>query len=395
MKARIGIGLTAAIGLGIVVLVLGAAVAGITWRLRVGLRDQILRREGESLHAVALMQEALERDRPGGGEAAGEEEPWVILALQISRLRGVLGVQVLGPQGQPWHSMPTTLQLPAMEEGAWSALRARQPVARFRPAALLGALYGLEDDPMERAPLLEIAVPLYRSDGDGIAGVARYVIEGGPIAREFALLDRRLARQAGFVWLLSAGVLVAGTAWALVRLVRTNAVLRQRTEDLVQANRELSLMAKTSALGAVTAHLFHGLRNPIAGLEAFLGNPRPEEAEGAAGAWSEASATARRLRSMVNEVIGLLQEEKTGTEYELSGREVLALAVERVADLAARKRVTVSVLEAPDATRVTNRQAGLVAAILANLAQNACEAVPPGDGRMEGWSSGWKTTGRV
>ena len=40
-----------------IVLVLAGTIAGITGWLRADLRAQILRREGESLHAVMLMQQ--------------------------------------------------------------------------------------------------------------------------------------------------------------------------------------------------------------------------------------------------------------------------------------------------------------------------------------------------
>ena len=46
----------AAVGLGLTVLVFGAAVAAATLRLRSGLREQILNREAATLAAVASMQ---------------------------------------------------------------------------------------------------------------------------------------------------------------------------------------------------------------------------------------------------------------------------------------------------------------------------------------------------
>jgi signal transduction histidine kinase len=381
MKSPIKITSSAVLVLAAIVVVLGVAVAGITWWLRAGLREQILRREGDSLYAVTVMQQTLEADRRKGTEATGDADQLVLLALQSSRLRGVLGVQVIDGHEVSLHSMPTTLQLTAITAGEWTALRALQPVVRFDRAASLGKLYGLDDGPDEQTPLLEIAVPLHRPETTAIDGIARYVIEGQLIAGEFRLLDRSLARQAGLVWLLASGVIVTGVGGMLRRLAHTNRNLQERTDDLVRANRELALAAKTSALGAITAHLVHGLRNPIAGLEAFIEEQREEESPAQAGAWSEANATARRMRAMVNEVVELLQEEQSGTVYELSSREILTTVEARISRLVGLKKVSVAI-EADDSGRLTNHQAGLITAILTNLAQNACEALPVGAGKV-------------
>lgn len=244
MKPPRHITLTTVLVLATIVVVLGLAVAGMTWWLRADLREQILNREGEALYAVTVMQQTLSADQTEEATFAGDEDQLVILALQISRLRGVLGVQVFDRQGQELHTMPTSLQLTSLQGNEWLALRALQPVVNFRPAASLGGLYGLDDDPDDRTPLLEITVPLHQTDTKNIEGVARYVIEGQVIAREFNQLDRGLLRQAGLVWLLASVVLVAGVGGMLQRLANTHAVLLARTQDLAKANRELSLAAK-------------------------------------------------------------------------------------------------------------------------------------------------------
>lgn len=361
--------------------VLGAAVAGITWWLRADLRQQILHREGEALHAVALMQQAVEKDRMGEGALASNDDRLLLLALQTSRLRGVLGVKVYEHTGGLLEAMPTTLQLAPPGQSDWDSLRAMQPVARFNPTGSLGVLYGLDADPHEQSPLLEIVVPLHPPDSNELEGAAQYVMDGQPVEQEFRQLDRKLWRQAGLVWLLAAGGSVVGAGWMLRRLARANAELRARTDDLVRANRELGLAAKTSALGAITAHLMHGLRNPIAGLEAFIKEQKGNGTPAPTGEWSEATAAALRLRDMVNEVVNLMHDEHTGTMYELSGQDVLASVAARVAPVADQRQLRI-IVAAESAGQLTNHQGGLAIAILTNLAQNACEALPPGAGTV-------------
>lgn len=364
-----------------IVVVLGVAVAGITWWLRAGLREQILHREGESLYAVTIMQRALETESLGEMGLTGDDEQLALLALQTSRLRGVLGVQVFDRGGRPLAPSSAIIQIPPPNPEEWQILRALKPVVRFSAHASLEKSYGWENEPGQPIPLLEISVPLHQPEATAIEGAAHFVIEGKMIAREFELLDQHLVRQAGFVWLLAAITVVTGLGWVLRRLARANASLQARTEDLVRANRELGLAAKTSALGAITAHLVHGLRNPIAGLESYIEEQRDAAFPVRSGAWSEATATARRMKMMIDEVVSLMQEEQSGARYELSGREVLALVASRISAIAGEKKVQLA-LESEGDGRLTNHQAGLVAAILTNLAQNACEASPPDAGKV-------------
>ncbi len=365
-----------------IVFVLGLTVAAITGWLRAGLRDQILRREGESLYAVTVMQHALERERLGELELANADESLAILALQTSRLKGVLGVQVFDLASQPLEGLLAPLPIAAPSKTEWQKLQQLVPVVQFKPAASLEGFDAKEPLSTSRVPLVQITVPLHSPEAAELDGAARFVLEGQPIAREFARLDQSLVWQAGLVWLLASGVSLAGVGWVLRRLARAHRELELRTDDLVRANRELSLVAKTSALGAVTAHLMHGLRNPLAGLESFLQDRGGEESPILAGAWSEANATTRRMRDMINEVVSLLQEEQAGASYEMTGREVLEIVVARVSPTATACHALVRI-EEKDSGAVTNQQAGLVVAILSNLAQNACEALRSrGDGTV-------------
>ena len=43
-----------------------------------------------------------------------------------------------------------------------------------------------------------------------------------------------------------------------------------RRADLARANEELVFAAKTGAVGAISAHLIHGLKNPLSGLEGYV-----------------------------------------------------------------------------------------------------------------------------
>ena len=176
-------------------------------------------------------------------------------------------------------------------------------------------------------------------------------------------------------------LLVAVLAWAFGQLNRSDRALRRRGEDLARANRELAFVAKTSALGAISAHLIHDLKNPLAGLAGFVG----DEAAGTAGsgddeAWREAVQTAQRLRAMVPDIAALLARR--------SGREFFAFDAggnrdrghpAPSAETAARTGCQDwSPRLAPRVRRSRGREANLGILVLANLLDNACKASPRG-----------------
>ncbi len=354
--------------------VLALAIMAITWWLRAGLREQILRREGESLYAVTVLQHALERERLDEFSLGSDDERLAILALQTSRLQGVLGAQGFTVEGGAMDSALATVAIPPPSARDWEVLRNLRPVVQFFPRATPESLTGMNKRVAAGEPLLRITVPLHAPEETSLEGAVGFVLEGQAVAREFARLDRSLLWQASLVWLLSGGVSLAGVGWVLRRLTRAHRDLAARTDDLIRANRALSLGAKTSALGAITAHLVHGLRNPLAGLESFIQEQGNGESAQFAEAWTEANATTRRMREMVNEVVTLLQDQESGASYEVTWREALDMAAARVAQPAAVNGVTVAI-ETEKSGVMTNHQAGLVAAILTNLAQNACEAL--------------------
>ena len=142
-------------------------------------------------------------------------------------------------------------------------------------------------------------MPLHRGGNSAAAGAAQFWLSAAPVRAELAAHDDRLWLQAAIAWAAGSCVIVVGVAWAFRRLAAANRQLAARTADLERANRELVLSAKTSALGAVAAHLVHELKHPIAGLEQIVAG----RGAGSDGGSEQATASelTRRLRVMVNE----------------------------------------------------------------------------------------------
>jgi signal transduction histidine kinase len=130
---------------------------------------------------------------------------------------------------------------------------------------------------------------------------------------------------------------------------------------------------KTGAMGAVASHLVHGLRNPLAGLQAFLGSigeqPIPTEER------AEAKATLRRMRTLIDGVVRVLKDSGGISQFEIDMAELLPRVLQRV-DPAAQARGVRTVLRCESAQRLRNREANILLLVVENLVSNALEAAP-------------------
>lgn len=365
------------------ILVFGALVGGLTWSLRAALRAQILQREAESIHAVALLQ--LTRNEPKLSDF-GDVDPtqdWLAAVLESSRLRGVLAVQLFDAAGRPKAALPDTGAVAPID---WATAGGRDVArARYWPDGTLEAIYGLapeKGDARVTVPLLEIVVPLTpgRSGMAPVAGWAHYWIDGRSLAREFATLDRNLAVEAGLALAGGAIIVFVVLTWAFRRLARANRRLDAQRQDLARANRELTWAAKTAAIGAISAHLLHGLKNPLAGLEGFVADGAAPGGAPGGEAWRDARETTQRLRGMVNEVLDVLREQDAGSEERVPLADLVAAVRGRFAEQAAKAKVdfAIEVEEGSAPAVLPARAGGLAMLILSNLLTNAFEAA--GDG---------------
>lgn len=370
----------AAVGLGLTVLVFGAAVAAATLRLRSGLREQILNREAATLAAVASMQ--LDNSAADYGTTALGDVPGALLVavLKAARLRGVEAVRVFDARGQVNSSDGLIGTLPPPEPADWLRVSRGEAFARILGGASPDQI--LLTDP--ESGWLEAWVPLHRGGSNLQVGAAQFWLSAAPVRAELAAHDDRLWLQAAIAWAAGSCVIVIGVAWGFRRLAAANRQLAARTTDLERANRELVLAAKTSALGAVAAHLVHELKHPIAGLEQIVST----QGSGGTGDGGLEQVTAseltRRLRAMVNDAVGVMRDEHNGARFDLSCEEILEVVASRAGPELARAGVRLRT-EPALGVRVDGRRANLAMLVLKNLIQNAVEATPrDGEIRVRG-----------
>jgi signal transduction histidine kinase len=365
--------------IGLTLAVLAGTILAGCLLLREKVREQLAGRDGEAFNELARWQQEY-------GDEAGQDMITTIddpaeqfnLALKLSRIRGVVGIRLFSPDGKFNTAFPASITESALSAEDVAKLAALKPVSHFYPAAKLASVDLLAelDNADKGAPLLEVNVPLHAPDKDRLAGVAQFITDGEGIAREYADLDRHLFLQAGTTFLAAGGILTLALALAFARLQSVNRMLSERTERLSQANQELLLAAKSSAIGAVTSHLIHGLKNPLSGLQGFVKNHTSGMAD-AESDWQDAVVTTERMQTLIGGVARILEEQQSGAGYEISLAELLEIVSARMLPVARAAGVHFFTNLATEAT-LTNRDANLAILILENLIQNAFQATPEG-----------------
>jgi len=354
--------------------VFGVSIYFGTVHLRKKIQAQIVRRDADILYAVALMQQVHEEEHRQLGDQIENLADQLTLALEISQLKGVIATRLFDAEGSFTCAFPPYVSAAALAPGDLPELKRLKPGSRFHPRASLAPFLLTPASQIKKtAPLLEVNVPLHRKEQSQLVGIAQFVIDGESIATEFLSLDRSLLIQGAAVFGIGAFIIVVILMWAFRRLQTAGQLVLERTEKLVQANEELALAARTSAVGAVTAHLIHRLSNPLSGLQEFV-TRRGGDAQ---IDWDDAAATAGEMQRVIADIIRLLGEEQSIDRYEIGFAELAELIGNRVEMIS--EKADVRFTTAVNATgMLANREASLTALILENLVRNAIEATPSG-----------------
>ena len=365
--------------LGVALAILGAAIFLGTDRLRRNVRAQMVNRDGEILNAVALAQQF-------AGSAATNLElrlqnpaEQLALALNISRIQeGVLAVRLFDASGKFVTAFPPNVSEATLAADTLAGLNDLKPVSRFhRDLSLTNVFFTTlaSDESTNTTPLMEVNIPIHARGQTQLLAAAQLILDARNLETEFARFEAGLWRQALLAFLAGGAVLTAAFVWAYRRLQKSHQLLQERTARLLRANHELSLAAKTGALGAVTAHLVHGLSNPLANLQDFVasrGGGSPAEGE-----WEDIAVATRRMQQLVHEVVRVLGEETDVSHYEITFAELAEVLSAKIQPVAERAGVSCEVNQLAEG-KISNHHANLMLLILENLAHNAIQVTPRG-----------------
>jgi len=387
LKEQSGHGLFAARTAPAVVIVLTLAILGSTIFLasrffRQSIREHIIRRDARLLYSLWLEQafkDPLDEELMALAETTAGQLEAVLELTRLSPLSGYLGTRLFDTNGNFETALPPNVSEAQLTQKDLNELRNFKPVSRFLPSVRLPdfspAVPG--DDPRTTRPLLEITVPLHSKGEPRLQGIAQFLLEGESLADELAALDRTLFAQVLMATVGSSLVVGIVLGLAFHQLQRVNRLLVERTTNLLKANQELTWAAKASAIGAVTSHLIHGLKNPLSGLQHFMVNRKAESRPASDTEWQLAVSTARRMQSLVNEVVRILREQNDTARYEITLDELVQMIAGKVTPLAEQAGVRFQTRLNAEGT-LANRDPNLIFLILENLIQNAIQATPKG-----------------
>ncbi len=358
-------------------------IAGLAMGLRNQLREQMVSRDGEVFVAVASAELVDVRELNQGLFDPGSDEELFEVALNTSEIRGVIGVRVYKEEDVFVGAVPFSMKRGFISVDDEIELIDRQVISRYYSNMDLSMIYLVDDyEAAVTYPVLEVLIPLYAGDDEGVEGYAQYFIDGTELGKELAALDRNILTYAGGAFLLGAVLSGGALFWAFRRLRVTNSLLEDRTKNLIAANHKLSMEARTAAIGAITSHLIHGLKGPLQGIRQFVTTQSSGAgAETGDEVWKDAVDTAEQMQRLINEVTEVLQDRSGEFSYEISLAEISTLLQAKVSPFSKDSGVHIQVEEIGklEGAMVSNDKANLVILILINLVRNGIEASQAGN----------------
>lgn len=362
---------TAAVTTIVTLVVFGAVLAAVTLQLRSAIRQQIIDRDAAALYPFAQL--ALEKTGLtsfGIDPELAEDADLLAVALETSELKNVLGVRLYDWKGELVEAVPPTLYFGFLPSEDFDQVQRLETVSRYYPSADIASLEfaGQPENAKDGHPLVEVLLPLHREGRNELLGAAQYYIDGDSVAVEFAALDRNLATMALIAFV--AGGLIVGIILkvSISKLGELNRQVEERGRRLAQANADLALASKTSAIGAVTSHFIHGLKNPLAALQASL-----DETEKTGDRLQVAAETTNRMQEMIEHMVSVLRDEETGVNFEFTFDEIRECLFNKAEVRAEEAGVIFTASPAPKAT-IDSHRGNLLLLIAVNLIENAIQS---------------------
>ncbi len=374
LMRRLGFG-----AVGVLVLVFAAMVGWVSLAVRGDIRRQFMARDAYVLNLMVQNEIAKAEDERlvFSFERLGSEDLWESL-LETASAPGVFAARLFGIDGTALFATGEEGLARDLGPEALAAARRGETYAVYFPDGELEEFGALAFGDERRFEALAVFVPLRSGRGGELLGIAKFLLDGRALAGELALLDGRLARQAGVALGVGGVSILAVFGFAWRRLEASKVALASQAKRLRQANVELALLARTSAVGSIAAHLIHGLKNPLAGLRQVASARKSGDAGSGAEDWADASEAAERMQRMVQEVVALLQDSAAATGYEMEVEE-LEGEVRRRFEAVASSLGIVFEVERVGSGGLEAHRANMALLIVTNLVQNALDAVGPGD----------------
>lgn len=297
---------------------------------------------------------------------SGDQIDLFEVAIEASEISGVIGVRLFSGTGEMTERIPSTIYPANLSSADFQKLINGEYITRHFASLPLDTLFSdaAVSSRGGEFPMTEVLSPI-RDDEDQVIAIVQYWLDGEEVASEHAQLVSSL-RTMGTIFLISGAAIFAMVfIYARQRLLMMGRVLAERNLSLERANADLEMAARTSAIGSVTSHLFHGLKNPLAGLKTYLSVTQGDE---------EVVAIADRMQSLIDETLSVIRQQEDSLAPDLSINEFKELTLARLNGDPHR----IFEMDISGENAIPSRKAQLLLMILSNLIDNAEEASPKG-----------------
>jgi signal transduction histidine kinase len=347
--------------------VFAAAIFLMMAQLRDRLRAKVMQQDSLVLEAAAMMQSE------SGNE--NHEDQLGNMVAASSANTNIFGVRLFDNDGQFIDSFPPTLLHTRLSTPSLDSARAGFAFSRFEPAYDVTSEFqpGTWTGGTGADPVMFATVPIKSKTGE-VTASAEFLISASHIVGQLREIDHEVRQSAVRFCMVGGSAIFLILSWAFQRLGKANQLLAERTANLLRANHELTMAAKTSAVGAVAAHLIHGLKNPLFGLQAFVAVKSESEA---GNEWKAAIDSTKRMQQMIADVVRIMREESGESGYEVSIEELLGILSGKLKGQAEEASIKLDLNPRGDGA-LPNREANLIILVLTNLIQNAIQASKPG-----------------
>ena len=255
-------------------LVFGGAIWVAKEQMGERIREQVLAQYAQELYAISLVHQVTMLE---SAEVVFLDDPsdQLVVYGEVADLSGALGVRLFTMDGEFLISSPENIA-----DGSVPTIH-MESIAEFIPASRLSGELPINEvfwEPLletgfvgqKTLPIRDVVLPVHVADEDELLGVAQFLFDASDALDDIAELNNGLFQQGLFIFAVGGGVIALLLSLSFSRINRTHRSLAKRTFALKKANQELALSDRTSAVGGVASHLIHGLRNPLAGLCAYL-----------------------------------------------------------------------------------------------------------------------------
>lgn len=364
------------IGILIALTVLALTILSGMFFMRGLVQEQILRRDAEALYATTLMEQ-IDVQEMDVLDIRTDEQIGFDAAVRASRLRGVMGIRFYSSEGGFSDTFPATIMPKPLEGEALQRIQRLEPHAVFMRSVSMDDIFiylpQFSKGRIAKVPVTLVTIPLHKHGSRELSGVARFIIEGNSVAAEFRRLDAHLV-QIAYITLLISGTLLVAMLWpAFYRTRKLALELAHRSERLQRANDELALAARVSAVGAISSHLMHGLKNPLASLSVFVASRGVGGSEIDQADLKDALTASRRMQSLVEHTVEVLSDAHGKATFEMTVPEIGEETMKRVSGMAEENGIQLS-FKAEGTCAVSSRVANLVSLILVNLLENGIDS---------------------